>query len=252
VTNPLPIEHLSASSVNLFHRCPRQWEDKYVFGNRGPSSSALIIGSTVHTLLNKSFSGETTYVKDNIQTIFDQIVEETDGEIVWRDKPDTALQIAERMFYAYMDRIGSGLPVVATEEEFSIQVPGCPIPVVGYVDIRCKDRVIDVKTTGYLNRNARLNPDWKMQLRIYQLHAPLPAEIHVITRAKKDPVVLPDSKDHRFYVPVVPPQRTLEFLRDTYRLMVKYQEEWGESLWPGHPTHEWASRYCSVENCCQL
>jgi hypothetical protein len=44
----LNLEHVSPSSFALHMKCPRQWQDKYLFGNRGPTTGAMFLGTAVH------------------------------------------------------------------------------------------------------------------------------------------------------------------------------------------------------------
>ena len=239
-----PVEHLSASSINLFLRCPRQWQQRYVLKEEEETvGEALILGSATHLALSRVLMG-----KDPGDYWGDVMAEEA-RTIVFKNE-DAARGQAEAWVYHYYEQMGKHLNVTATEQEIEIAVPGVPIPVVGYVDIETPERIIDVKTTGYLNRNVKLNPEWKLQARIYQLAHPKPAEFHVLTRAKTDPLIVPGSKEDKLYIPVGEVSRTQKIVQDTYDLIRYMWSTYGESEWPGAPNHDWASKYCAVTNCC--
>ena len=42
--------HLSASSINTYLRCPRQWEARYLRDIREPSNAAMLKGTAIYVL----------------------------------------------------------------------------------------------------------------------------------------------------------------------------------------------------------
>ena len=242
-----PVEHLSASSITTFLRCPRQWQDKYIRGNRGPSNSALMLGSAVHLGLSRALKGE------DPGSFWLETLKEN-PEVDWsKMAPDKCAEWAVKLLYLYYETIGKHLNVTDTEVEVLIEIPGMDIPVIGFIDILTDDRVVDVKTTGYFSaKQVRLNPEWKFQMNVYQIFENLPGEFHVLTRAKTDPIRVPTSINDPLYVYPPDPLETARFIRQTYQQIKYAWETWGdEEEWPGGVTHEWAGRYCDVENCCQ-
>jgi hypothetical protein len=237
--------HLSASSIALHMRCPRQWQLAYVFAERGEKSDALRLGSAVHTILEIALKG------DDPRT-WESLYRERESELL----NSTIAREAEVMAYHYYETIGKHLPVVATEREILVSVPGVEIPVLGYIDIETIDRNIDIKTTRYFSRKGvRPNKEWRFQQGIYQLASPKPSEVHVITRAKSDPVVVPDSNSHPLHFGIVNAAQVVTTVQDEWNRMKYHWETYGENPWPGNPMHEWASKYCSLAasgTCCAL
>jgi hypothetical protein len=247
----LPLDHLSATSISLFLRCPRQFQEVYINGVRDLDvSSALVIGSAVHLALSRLLKGMP------LGSYFDDAVGEhtiTGARILWKDKESAARKIADRMVVNYYHRVGRTLNVLDTEQELLVEIPGVDIPLLGYVDILTDRGVIDVKTTAYVSRQPELQKSWKLQMNIYQLEHPQPGEFHVLTRSTTNPIVVPDSPDHPFYVPT-PEKDLATTLRAIYRAIKAYYEEFGtEEEWPGNLTHEWAGKYCPLKGngCCQ-
>lgn len=240
-----PVEHLSASSINLFLRCPRQWQRRYVLQEEDETvSEALISGSAVHLALSRVLKGESP------GDYWGDVMAEEARTIVFKNE-EAARGQAEAWIYHYYEQIGKYLNVEETEKEIQIEVPGVPIPVVGFVDIVTPERIIDVKTTGYLNRNVKLNPEWRLQAHIYQLADPKPAEFHVLTRAKADPLIVPADKADKLYIAPVDPYKTASTILHTYNAIEDCVRRYGAEMeWPGNPVHEWASKYCQVANCC--
>lgn len=244
----LPLDHLSATSISLFLRCPRQFQEVYIRGNRElGSSSAMVIGSAVHLALSRLLKGEP------LGNYFDDALAAETAGVTWKDKESAARKIAEKMILNYYHKVARNLNVLATEQELLLEIPGVDIPLLGYVDILTDRGVIDVKTTGYVSRKPELQKSWKLQMNIYQIKHPLPGEFHVLTRNSTNPVVVPDSTLHPFYVPKPSKDLGVTIAR-TYRGMSAFYEEFGvEEDWPGNITHEWAGKYCPLggKGCCQ-
>lgn len=232
--------HLSASSLSLHMRCPRQWQLSYIFGQKGEKSDALVIGSGVHLCLSRRLMG----------------LPEGDwwNEALEGFVPEAGSKgVADAMIYHYWEQIGKHLTVVSTERELLVYVPGVEIPVLGYIDAETPERLIDFKTTRYFSRKGvRLNKEWKFAQGIYQLEIPKPSEVHVLTRSKSDPVVVPDSTEHPLHIGLVNAAQIVTMVRDEWNRMKFHWEEYGESPWPGNGMHDWNSKYCSVQNCCAL
>lgn len=237
--------HLSASSLALHMRCPRQWQQSYVFGEKGQPNDALMIGSAVHLGLSRLLAGEDQgdFIQDALEA----------SDYAWEDSGSDDVAVA--MVYHYWETIGKHIQpqVVATEKEFLIEVPGVDLPLLGYIDIETTDRLIDLKTTRYFSRKGvRPNKEWRFQQGIYQLEVPKPSEVHVLTRAKSDPVVVPDSTNHPLHFGRIDAEKIERIVRDEWRRINWHYETYGETPWPGNSFHEWADRYCGVENCCAL
>jgi hypothetical protein len=244
-----PVDHLSASSLTLWMRCPRSWQDKYVHGNRGPSSEALLLGGFVHAMLEGALKGEAPDALETFAT-----VAEEQGEIIFSRLDEAKVyNLGLKMVYDYYETIGKWLDIEDTEVEISLDVPGVPIPVVGRVDFTTPDRIVDIKTTGYFSpKQVRLNRDWLFQARVYQLYQPKAAEFHVITRAKEDSIRVPANISDPLYVHPSDPKATEAQIRQVYQQIKYAWETWGaDEPWVGGETHEWAGKYCAVENCCQ-
>lgn len=246
----LPIDHLSASSISLFLRCPEQWRHRYILGEPQVISPAVLIGSAVHLGLSRVLLGEDpgSFWLEALKK------QQEDGVVVdWaRERPDACAEWAIKLVYHYHESVGKFLPVQETESEFLIDVPGVPIPVKGITDIRMPGRIIDVKTTRYQSpRQVRLNPEWKFQMNVYQLVDPVPGEFHVLTRSKDMPVYVPDSTAHMLYVDVPNGEHIKRIVRQAYEKMLFSYEKFADEPWSGGETHEWAGRYCSVKECCQ-
>lgn len=253
---PLPLEHFSVSSLHTFLRCPRQWQAHYIHKEREPSNSALVIGSAVHlalsNLLNRAGGSIDYYFDLSVREHLDK----STGEINWKDSPSASLEIARKHVENYMELVAPYLgPVLRTEHEFFLEIPGVPIPCKGFIDLETNSKIVDYKTTGYFNRKVTPNPEWKLQLCTYQLVIPKPAEIHVLTRSPKFPISTPSGSGDPLHLPALTELQRAQienYLRQMYFTIEDYWNRWGEESWPGNAVHSWAAKYCGVENCCHV
>lgn len=208
----------------------------------------MIIGSAVHLGLSRLLKGEDpgNFFEESLLDNGEPI------EVIWKDKPEAAKTWATKMLYQYYESVGKHLDVISTEQELLIEIPGVDIPLLGYVDIETTRGIIDVKTTGYFSRKPELNPEWKLQMNIYQLRYPNDGEFHILTRSKTAPIVVPSSTSDPLFVGV-PRSGLTDYLRKIYSVMGFYYETFGEEIaWPGNLTHPWAAKYCPLGNlCCQ-
>lgn len=231
-------------------RCPAQWHHQYILGHREPSNSSLLIGSAVHSYLSEVFKGK--------NPDFDQVwlkeIEEAreDGPITWRETESKSRDLALAHAWRYWEQVGKHLNVLYSEQEIELWFDGVDVPVIGYVDIETAETIIDVKTTWHWSRKSvKLNREWKFQMNIYQAAIPKQAEIHVLCRAKDDPLVLPESTHSPLSIHPEAPERVSKVIGDCWEYM---NHLWGtrgsEKPWPGNPNHEWGAKYCPLPDCC--
>ncbi len=241
----LNLDHVSPSSFALHMKCPRQWQDKYIFGHRQPTSGAMFLGTAVHLGVQRRVEGkeEGDYWND--------AKAKEDGPIVWGKDNETVLRSLSRvMIENYYDQVGKYLQVEATEYEFLHPVKGVGLPFKGFIDLVTHQILIDYKSTGYFNtKQVRSNEEWKLAQRIYQLVVPKPSEIHVITR-KGDIVVPTQTTFKALSFGLFDPNSTERILRDEWQRILWHLEHFGEKPWPGKGLHEYADKYCSASNCC--
>jgi hypothetical protein len=246
--DPTAPVHLSASSIAKHMKCPRQWQQSYIFGDRGPSSAAMEIGNAVHLALSRVFSDETLGDPwaDNLK----------DKEVEWETPHDEARNIYKAHVYHYWETVGKYLlpDVVAAEREYFHMVSGVPIPVNMKIDLELTNLLIDLKSTKYFSRKGvRPNKEWVLQQGIYQLAVPKPSEVHVLTRSKADPIVVPDSPSHPLHFGMLDTEAVERAIRDEWRRILHHVDTYGlEKPWPGNVLHEYAAKYCNVEKCCAL
>lgn len=157
VTLPDPIDHLSASSVKQFLRCPRQWAYVRVLGIKLPPDGGLVAGKAFHTaaeqtMLRKLETGVDPTSDEAASIAADAAQEEIDaGEVRYDDEfytsagsiKDKAARFASRWA---MD-VAPTITPAEVEAPFEAIING--VKVVGRIDLIDKDSVVrDWKTSG--------------------------------------------------------------------------------------------------------
>jgi PD-(D/E)XK nuclease superfamily len=205
------IHHLSASSLGMVLRCPRQFYRRYILGEKQRPGESIVIGSFFHETLDWNYKTKIEShidqpLADAIQYLGDvavpSVLEQEGGEenILWDTDLNTAHADSERVMTAYYKTVVPRIQPVGTEERFEIRVPGVEVPIIGYVDVKAghevemdttslwmPDRIIDTKTGKQATRKVK--PSWQLQGRLYAQALILPVEYHSISRAKTPTIV---------------------------------------------------------------
>lgn len=148
----LPKDYLSASSIAMLLRCPRQFEFRYIHNIVNPPTAALLTGTAMHSTLEMYYgtiiasreSGE----EDSRMTT-DEVVDYTEEALInavedareksgvkFEDKDwDEALTNLGNISRAYINNVGKHIVPVAVEEEV-IYESACGVPIKGYIDLR--------------------------------------------------------------------------------------------------------------------
>ena len=241
---PPELDHLSASSVGMLVRCPRQFQRRYLFHEKEKPGESLIVGTTMHSTLawnyaTKVSSGKDQPVADMVQYLNDEAIhaaiKEAGGidNVRWDSDPETARSDSERITSAYYRQVVPRIQPVAVEEQFTLNFESVRVPVIGYLDTRESERVLDVKSGRAVTRKVK--PSWQLQGRLYSLATRLPTEYHSVSRAKTPGIVTAlESEDMVIPVPsdgqVAEMARTLEMASATISY---YWERYGmDQDWP--------------------
>lgn len=150
----LGVRHVSASSIGMYQRCPRQWAYRYVLGLKVPPDGGLITGLGVHRaaevgMLHKRDTGENPDPEMAATTAAEYVTEQVaTGEVTLNDDEhagaitDKAVRVSE----AWATDAAPHVVPVEVEQRFDLEVAG--IDVTGRMDVITSDRVIDWKTSG--------------------------------------------------------------------------------------------------------
>ena len=166
------IDHLSASSINLWANAPDVWVMQYLHGKRTPMGPAAWRGiCTEDAVAATLLGGAITECIDQAIAKFDgkyRIGDEATTRERDRIKPMTELAVAELEQYGkpFFPEVEEGdhhqnkIEIIAKGE-------GWTIPVIGYLDLVYPDHgvVIDLKTTGRIP--TQMSAEHQLQRAIY-------------------------------------------------------------------------------------
>lgn len=246
-----PFEHLSATALSLLVVCPEQFRLRRI--KRIPEVWGIdkFIGTVDHKSHQVNFEQKIKSGKDMLSEdmafTYDQV---WDQEILQDEEPDWFGKDPQGvrahgwlMVEAYHDLASPSVQPLHVEERFELSVPEVPIPIVGYIDVEEKGKLIERKTTGA--RVKKPKAKWLTQGRLYSLAYAKPVEWHVVTKQVTPQVCLPEYE----------PGLRLEVVnQDATVLMVQQAAHTLNDLWnrygPDRPWplnglyHDWACNYC--------
>lgn len=150
----IDLDHLSYSSINLYSMCARAWRFRYLDKVQTPKSPALVFGSAFHNAIETAIANKD--VSAPAEGYWDAAWNDAtaDGEIDWqKDKPETFYNLGVKMLKSKetLELLSEIKPFDAEsiEKKIELQVPGVPIPIIGYIDIIERDGVpADFKTSS--------------------------------------------------------------------------------------------------------
>jgi len=239
---PQYLRHLSASSLGMVLRCPRQFQRRYMFHEKQRPGESIVIGSFFHETLDwnyqtKILSFVDQPLSDAVQYLQDEavpkVLEEEGGveNVLWDTDLDTARSDAERLMSAYYKTVVPRIQPMGTEERFEIRVPGVEVPVMGYIDLLAAtevemdtqnvwipSRVIDTKSGKQATRKVK--PSWQLQGRLYAQALNLPVEYHSVSRAKT-PTIVTALESSDMVVPV-PSEAEIANMNHTIKAAADY------------------------------
>jgi hypothetical protein len=163
------IDHLSASSINLWANAPDVWVMSYLFGLRTPMGPAPWRGICVEDAVVETLMGGSE--KDAIQKALDKFDKRflvgDEATTKERDMVQPMVQLAVEQLMEF------GKPEFADEENKQEKISitakgnGWEIPVIGFLDLVFPQHgvVIDLKTTGRMP--STMSAEHQLQRAIY-------------------------------------------------------------------------------------
>jgi hypothetical protein len=164
------IDHLSASSINLWANAPDVWIMSYLFGLRTPMGPAPWRGICVEDAVVETLMGGSE--KDAIQKALDKFDKRflvgDEATTKERDMVQPMVQLAVEQLMEF------GKPEFADEENKQEKISitakgnGWEIPVIGFLDLVYPHHgvVVDLKTTGRMP--STMSAEHQLQRAIYQ------------------------------------------------------------------------------------
>lgn len=171
-------DHLSHSQIEMFKRCPKQYELRYIKGIKRPPSWKMMVGTSAHagielnykTKFKKRKPANFSKVMDAFGQSFEENKSVTDfeGENKGRIK-DLGYQFTRVHYNEVAPKVQ---PIAEPELQLTLQLAGVSKPITMYLDVVAesglhKRLLLDNKTTG--KKKTQLEADTSQQLTLYKL-----------------------------------------------------------------------------------
>lgn len=261
-------EHVSVSQLQLFMKCPRQYQQEKVLGLPTRTTEALFVGTAVHigvenALRLKIDTGldiESAKAVDKFNeswwpSALDAEQRLAEQDVLWDEGgEERAKHRASQMFGTYVRDVLPRLEPVAVEEDFLYPIEDCPVPVRGRVDVRTKTGVIDLKTST--KSRTRIEPSWMLQAAVYNAVTGMPVEFHTISCSERTNAVSIGTPEEIPGLRVSPSSsQHAEYMRTVRGLVASIafcMERYGvDEDWPTLGfAHTFACSYCSFREGC--
>jgi len=187
------IEHLSASSISMYLRCPMQFYFRYILGLKIPTAAMLILGRAYHKALEVNFKQKIKTFKDmpvqDLQDIYrtDFTYRKDNEDIEWKEeKPEQMIDVGTKLVELYRNEKAPLIQPIEVEKWITIPVKN--IPIKGRIDLITKKNIIDHKTSS---RKKILDPT-DIQASIYSIARPNLKFIYQVAVKTKKPYIQED------------------------------------------------------------
>lgn len=217
------IRHLSYSSVNAYLYCAKSWEFRYVIKPDVPVSSDLPFGRAIHEAVQTYMAARALHtdqvkqLREFWQPIWLDTLREQKQRVEWKKPLDYYTELGERMLSTpeIVQAINAIQPLVVVdaiaaepeeqlimERPVALNVPGVPVPVVGYIDMIAADGVpIDFKTAGRAwsrgKEDTEIQPDFylaALNQEGYDLNPGLAFRYYIFTKTKNPKVQVLETR----------------------------------------------------------
>lgn len=251
---PLRKGRLSASALAQFLQCPEAFRRSYVLGDPTPTQGKMLAGTGAHGAIEATLRqvigggglASPAQILATYDAVFDQAFTQAAnrGGVEWGKAEkreldaDSARAIGREAVEAYAREalpqlLGSG--VEAVEGTFSLWVPGCPVPIVGLIDVAGTRSTVDLK---FGDKSASsVQSYWRVQARCYGVARRLPVDFHTATWAGKvqTPTTHPGLRYQWSAAEAVITARMIASVADS---ILMHADRLGrDQPWPGAITH---------------
>jgi len=252
----LPVEYLSASSLSKAASCPEAWRRRYLMKQRDAVYPEMFLGSVTHSvaeenMLQKLGTGEDLdlgWLQARYQVMWNEELEKREPE--WNEvDPDVLFSTGWKMVRAYHELCAPKISPVRVEERFEEAVPGVDVPIVGYMDVVTRDRIIETKTTK--RKTTKATPTWRFQARVYQLVADLPTEWQIVT-SQTEPQVFTGETEPGLFLDKGDPDVIVVLIQQIAQRLNDMYERYGpDDPWPTEGLfHPWLCSRCGYRDSC--
>jgi hypothetical protein len=259
------LDHMSPSSLSMLRRCPRQFQERYIFGRKERPAEAPVIGTAVHAAMEVNWQQKITSHEDMptaalldwysdlgfATTVLDQ-QERSGHEVIWDTDPERARTRGRVMLGEYHNLVAPRIQPLSTEGEISVDL-GAPVPIVGRFDVERVESVIDLKTGK--RKTSKPKEAWRIQAAVYGEARNRPVEFHSLSATDNNAVTIVTPLEAEEML-VQPTDAERAVLRENIRTIAAeaclYMELLGpDEPWPTYGRfHDWACNYCGFRSTC--
>lgn len=216
------MDHLSVTQLNMFLRCPKQYEFRYIEGIKIPPSGAMIEGSAYHSTvagdLNSKLASGKLLQDSEIADIFSDsfeyhirkglLLEDEEDyqfeEIDWEERtPGEVKDEGVALAKLYHQKVAGTLNPVEVEQKQFMTVAG--IPFVLIADVVESERIIDHKVAKRRQYEDALRTN--LQATAYSMFYNRDLEFHYAMKNKTPEIYLSsthrDESDWTFFMALV-------------------------------------------------
>jgi len=185
--------HLSHTQLNMWLRCPRQYEFRYWKGLKIPPAGAMIQGSCYHEALARNFTHKLDTHEDMpVPDILDYFSDTwaaklaSEPEVDWEgDDPGRLKDEGVRLTKMYREQKAPEVQPFLVEEKLVLPLDGQDLDFVGIVDLVClDDLVVDHKTVARTPTQADVDQDIQATAYAFLLQRDIDFAIHAAVKNK--------------------------------------------------------------------
>ncbi len=251
----LPVAYLSASSLDLYARCPMAWKRRYIDKEQDRPNGKMVLGSAAGAALAQHYAliietGEglcTEAVLDEFSGAYDGRSEREDVE--WgNDVAGTLKDAGAGALRIYHQRIAPTVVPVAVERGFELTWDGAPFTLTGFIDLEtADDQVGDFKLSDKRwsrdKARAQLQPTVYLAARRAEANPAAGFQYHTMIRTNKPSAEI---------VPTERSERQLNLLTNRVFSVARSMEwRWLNDCWAGTPPDlAWLCRGCGFNQDC--
>jgi len=249
----------------MLRRCPRQFQERYIFGRKERPAEAPLVGTAVHAGLERNFAQKIHshadlpvhelldwYSDVGFDSLLQAEQEKAGAELLWDTDAEMAKVRGRAMLGKYHNTVSPLVQPVAVEGSFSIDM-GAPVPIVGRFDIEEERRTIDIKTGK--RRQTKPKESWRIQAAVYNQATGKGVEFHSVTATANNAVsIVTPAESEELLVRLTVDE--LAVVRENIRIIAAEACMYMELLGPDRPWptygrfHDWACSYCGFRSTC--
>ena len=161
------INYLSPSSINTYINDTSLWVARYLFGARSPSGASAVRGIAQEFVLADKYE-KGAFDFNLLDVKFMSLCAESGIDL--GDIKTAKEKKLLKGFGTVIDENFNYKNLVSYQEKVEVPMDDMPVPILGYIDFRFKDKIVDLKTTTRMP--TRPTEAQKRQMALYSMAYP--------------------------------------------------------------------------------